>query len=754
MSFPQPLRSLIRRQAVSRGFPDPLDLLEKLGRFSEPSEVQYPVELLRAGATMHIRGLFNSAILQYNIDWSWPYWVNRQFDPDGQSFIPRAFSLTHINLTHRNWVAVGLPEIPSYPLIDPTGLVTPYWDGWSLEVWVCDEAGLWHTAEGAVDVEQRLDFAGGLAVITTLAFAGFTVTLHANALLQEDEGACCQLACSVDRKGCQALAIAVRPANPEGVSFVYSIEKCRGSCGLDVDGVPLHFSMEPDAWLFSDYRQGDVFHQLYNPVHEANGRSCQHGMATAAVVFRFDPGEPRAVTCTLPLSKPDQGRIHAQAPVTDWQDALGGACRFHIPDRKFQYITDAALHTLVLLSPGDVYPGSFTYKRFWFRDATYMVSALLAAGLIHRAKRVLDNFIRRQLDSGYFRSQEGEWDSNGQVLWIFGQYFAVSGECPGKSLLQRLINGGEWIRNKRRQNGSGHVHPGLLPAGFSAEHLGPNDYYYWDDFWSVAGLRSLAQLCGACGDTRNQRTFAAEAQDLLEVVAQSLTRAEERNGRPAMPAAPLRRLDSAVIGSLVASYPLRLFEPDDPRLRDSIAYLKERCLVQGVFYQEMIHSGLNAYLTLHLAQAALRGDDPDCFDFVSRIAALASPTGQWPEAIHPATHGGCMGDGQHGWAAAEWLLMMRNLFVREEGETLVLGSGIPPEWLNAGEPVVCKETLVSGGIVSLELRPFADAVEVQWSACWHGQPRTLHVRLSGFPQHTATASSGTLRLARSDACAS
>ena len=148
-----PLRSLIRRQAVAKGFPDPMALLDQLSRFAEPSEVAYPVELLRAGATMHARGLFNSAILQYNTDWKWPYWINRQFDPDDKSFVPRAFSLTYINLTHRNWVAVGLPDIGFYPLVDPTGLLTPYWDGWSLDVWSCDADGRWHTAQDAMSIE-------------------------------------------------------------------------------------------------------------------------------------------------------------------------------------------------------------------------------------------------------------------------------------------------------------------------------------------------------------------------------------------------------------------------------------------------------------------------------------------------------------------------------------------------------------------------------------------------------------------------
>jgi hypothetical protein len=69
------------------------------------------------------------------------------------------------------------------------------------------------------------------------------------------------------------------------------------------------------------------------------------------------------------------------------------------------------------------------------------------------------------------------------------------------------------------------------------------------------------------------------------------------------------------------------------------------------------------------------------------VADLAPPTGQWPEAIHPHTYGGCMGDGQHGWAAAEWVMMIRNLFVREEGEALILGSGIMPEWTASGQTI-------------------------------------------------------------------
>src|SRR5690606_18527259 len=90
------------------------------------------------------------------------------------------------------------------------------------------------------------------------------------------------------------------------------------------------------------------------------------------------------------------------------------------------------------------------------------------------------------------------------------------------------------------------------------------------------------------------------------------------------------------------------------------------------------------YLTLHIAQVLLRAGDMRFLQLLQSVVDLASPTGQWPEAIHPHTGGGCMGDGQHAWAAAELLMLIRNMFVREEGDGLILASGVPPAWRKPG----------------------------------------------------------------------
>ena len=43
-----------------------------------------------------------------------------------------------------------------------------------------------------------------------------------------------------------------------------------------------------------------------------------------------------------------------------------------------------------------------------------------------------------------------------------------------------------------------------------------------------------------------------------------------------------------------------------------------------------------------------------------------------------------MGDGQHAWAAAEWIVLLRNSFVREEAGGLVLAAGMSTQWQEGG----------------------------------------------------------------------
>jgi hypothetical protein len=714
-----PWRFLVGRAARAHGFLDPIALVARLHQFAQPSEVAVPLELLRAAVVFHARGLVNSRVIQHNLDWVWPYWIERQFNPTDPAFIPRAFSISHVNLTHRNWTAVGLPDVAELPIVDPRGLLTPLLDGWSVDCWIVTEDGRCLLPSRVPAVSQRLEL-DGLAVTTESAHDGLALTCRAGC--EPGEGAStCFLDVSARADAPAWAVIALRPYNAEGISFIQKVGLSADRRGWRIDDRHrVTFSARADRHHVSSYKSGDVYIRLRERAEETEG-GCDVGMTTAAAMFALQPGQTRELRIELPLPKGGEPK--------SWPDSLRGHCRLDIPEPRLRTLYDIALRTLVLHSPGDVYPGPYTYKRFWFRDAAFIVHALLCAGLISRAERALDRFPPRQDARGYFHSQEGEWDANGEALWIMGRFCALTGQRPRAEWLDSIRQAARWIGDKRVRE-PGLPHSGLLPAGFSAEHLGPNDYYYWDDFWGIAGLRAAADMLKPI-DRASAAGFAREADAFEADVVASLRAAEQRLGRPAMPASPYRRLDAGAIGSIAAGYPLQLWPANDPRLLDTVEYLMANCFVDGGFFQDMVHSGINAYLTLQVAQILLRAHDPRYLDLMRHIGALASPTGQWPEAIHPRTLGGCMGDGQHVWAAAEWVVMLRNCFVREEGGRLVLCAGLPRAWLHAGQRLAFGPAPTAFGTVSLTVEADETELLLRWEGDWHAAPPPIDICLPG-----------------------
>jgi hypothetical protein len=723
-----PWRLIIRRVALAHGFLDPVMLLSRLHRFGQPSEVAVPIELLRAGVVLHARGLINSRVIQHNLDWVWPYWVERQFDPGDEAFVPRAFSLTHINLTNRNWTAIGLPDCSELPIVDPRGLLTPFFDGWSLDGWILTADGQALLPSRLQSSTQRLDLADSLVVITETYQDGLSLVSQAEVQLQGKTPVCrMKMEAYAETDGWAIVAL--RPYNPEGISFIHEVALSADRINWTVDGLrTVKFSVPVDRHHVSHFRSGDVYIHL-GDLDDKSRDVCPVGMATAAALFELKSHEPRHIIATIPLTN---GQATISVPTSTWNESLSNHCKLQIPDEDFLFLYEAALRTLILHSPGEVYPGPYTYKRFWFRDAAFILHALLCLGLTKRVERALDRFPARQNVFGYFHSQNGEWDSNGEALWIIRRYCELTQRPPKHAWRKSIYNGARWICKKRISDDHGSLHAGLLPAGFSAEHLGPTDYYYWDDFWGVAGLQAAAYLAGSFGDKEARQEFHSEADGFWHAIDRSLTKVSERLHQQVIPASPYRRLDAGAIGSLAVGYPLQICEPDDSRLLNTVNFLLDNCFVDGAFFQDMIHSGINPYLTLHVAQVLLRAGDSRYLELMKSVAELSSPTGQWPEAIHPHTSGGCMGDGQHAWAAAEWVLMIRNCFVREEGERLILASGISPRWLKNKLTLSFGPAPTSFGTVHLSIEPKKKKIVVSWQGTWHAAPPDIEVRLPGF----------------------
>jgi hypothetical protein len=238
------------------------------------------------------------------------------------------------------------------------------------------------------------------------------------------------------------------------------------------------------------------------------------------------------------------------------------------------------------------------------------------------------------------------------------------------------------------------------------------------------------------------------ADGLRADLDRSLELTAARLGTLAMPAGPRRRIDPGVIGSLVAGWPLALMAPDDPRLVATAEVVRERFLVGDAFFQGISHTGLGTYLTLQLAFVELASGDRRALDRFEWLLGAATPTWTWPEAVHPRLPGGCMGDGHHGWAAADVLTFVRNLLVREVpgASALALCTMIPDDWL--GQGIEVHDAPTHAGRLSYAVRWHGDRPALLWELERHDGVGDVRLTAPGLdPSWSSTDAAGDALLA-------
>src|SRR5690606_9790608 len=105
------------------------------------------------------------------------------------------------------------------------------------------------------------------------------------------------------------------------------------------------------------------------------------------------------------------------------------------------------------------------------------------------------------------------------------------------------------------------------------------------------------------GFYKDSKVFSDMAASYSKDLQAAMNRDIEHSSAHVLPAAPGRRPDAGMIGNIAAAYPLKLYRPEDtPWLKNTVDFIRDHMFHGEGFYQQMIHSGVNSYLTLQMAQ--------------------------------------------------------------------------------------------------------------------------------------------------------
>lgn len=640
--------------------------------------------------------------------WLGPWWLERQTDPDSPDFLALGAATSS---THRSWTLLGNLGAHDRAVVDPRGWVTPWPVGWSLDWWIgADDR--WHLPSQDVAVRQQaIDQAP--VVETWMRVPGGDAQHRVSAVVVAGEG---WLVVEVANRTAVpfAVAFAVRPAGPLGAAPIGQVGVDEGA--ITVDGATaVVLPRRPNRAVVGTAATGDVLDVVTSGEAGAElplRATCPEGRAHAAVVYPLP--HTASVRVAIPLRPPPERsgrRAPANAPsavafpdplpaadhvARGWTAQATRGIRLSLPDERLMGAFETARRHLLLAPAGEDLV-TWPPRPVPWTEIAAVTGALGHLGLADEAAEVLATLPDRQGLDGYVGDGDGELAANGAALWAVGEHWRLTRDDDlVDALVGPLAKAGHWIERRRR----GRRHPDLADGPIA------------DGWWSAAGLHAASAALAA-----GQPEVAAD----LAGFAQALVAGMEARAPGDDP------------GELLAVV-LDVPGIDAGRFAAAVEQVRRRARGRGLFRPEgsgrVAGAGLATRATLWLAAVELAAGDRRALDRLQWLLEVASPTGAWPEVVHPRTGDGAAGEGHHLPTSAGLCTFVRQLVVREAPAGgpagLVLCPIVPADWLGTGWEA--HDLPTAHGRLGLAVRWHGDRPALLWELDPH--PGTGPVRLT------------------------
>ena len=485
------------------------------------------------------------------------------------------------------------------------------------------------------------------------------------------------------------------------------------------------FPTEPEPQLTPTYRN------YYNriPVHVAEAASPRNvelrvlpdtPVATAEYALDIPAGADRSLDFKMPLIPvaADNAEFEAvrRAGFDDrhaevlsfWRAMLAHGMQIVTPETKvndtFQYSLVNGL--LSLNKIGDDYiqtVNQLQYHRFYLRDSADFVRMYDTTGYSELAGHIIDFFASRQRADGLFLSQPGQYDGWGEALWSYGEHYRMTRDKSfATQVYPRVLRAVDWVE-KAIAGDPMHIIP---PTDIRDNEYIPGHLTGYN-FLALDGLQASELLAHDLGHSQDEQRFREDEEELRKNFMSRLDQVTAKTGGYIPPALD-GDMGGADWGNLLSLIPEQQLSAFDPRVSATLHATQAR-YEEGVMTYRQPDQGtyLHHYLTIkNTLSELIRGDQEQAIrEFYAVLVHTSSTHAGFEYSIRPWGDRDFSGNlAPHGWFAAEYRNLLRNMMVREEGDNLHLLSAVSPEWIGSGKSLRVNKAETYFGTVGFNLQ--------------------------------------------------
>jgi hypothetical protein len=361
-----------------------------------------------------------------------------------------------------------------------------------------------------------------------------------------------------------------------------------------------------------------------------------------------------------------------------------------------------------------------SYPLWWLRDGVYVVNALDKGGFHDFAKRA----VMRVADRDAFGGFGAEGDGPGEGIWMLSEHYFMTGEVDflreayphierKADLLCKMLQTEIPIkRHSDSRTPANALAPDSDLMCLAAEDgmiMGRMDGHFpivWINGFAYFGLKRAAMCAEVLGLDGSRFTQAAQKlQTTLNRKVPELFGENDRNPNSAFWPTGWASRDDKHIQQGFENFWNTVRCPNGEYTREPLwtyfeAGQAHNYLLLG--QRERTWTTIEHFLTSHTAPGLYTYSEGNS-DENSSLQWQRTRGWDYIKYVTP-----------HGWTAAELFLLLRDCLAREEGDKLVIGSGIPAAWLNADFEI--KDLPTHFGKVSFRYKSADNTLEVQSEA--------------------------------------
>lgn len=432
------------------------------------------------------------------------------------------------------------------------------------------------------------------------------------------------------------------------------------------------------------------------------------------------------------------------AVVAFWKNILAEGMQVELPEQK---PVDTFYSNLIydLIARDHIGPdyiqtvNKLHYHEFYLRDGADIVHSYDVTGYPQIAKQDLDFFAKSQKPDGNFLSQAQQYDGWGEAVWGYSQHFRMTGDKQfAEWALPQITRAVEWLKKARAAD---PLH--IMPASDVRDNEFVPGHLTGYNFLALSGLKLAAQMAQQTGHEDLARDWQAEYDDYRTAFLKVLdTQAAAHDGY--IPPALDGQKGGYDWGNLIAIDYEPILDPHDSRVT---ATLKE---AQGRYKEGIMTYAdgefLHHYLTIKNTLAeVIRGDQQQAVrELYGLLVHTSSTHAGFEFAILPWGDRNFQDNlAPHGWFAAEYRTLLRNMLVREQGNDLHLLSIVSPDWIGAGKTISVKQAPTYFGEVAYTLtQPAANEAVLKLDTQFSRAPGSIVVHIPWFVRLQSASADG------------